>query len=690
MTQHTNRLAHETSPYLLQHAHNPVDWFPWGEEALAKARSENKPIFLSIGYSACHWCHVMERESFENDSTAAILNQHFVNIKVDREERPDLDDIYMSFVQMSTGSGGWPMSVFLTPDGKPFFGGTYFPPEEAYGRPGFPQLLDAVAEAWDNDREGILHGADTAVERLQSMLEMTQDPAAIEPAAIDTAVQQMLQRFDPIDGGFSGAPKFPPSYSLSVLMRQYRRTQEPRILKAVTFTLDKMAQGGIYDQLGGGFHRYSVDAQWLVPHFEKMLYDNALLVAAYCEAYQLTKNPLYKQVVVEVLDYVLRDMTDATGAFHSAEDADSEGEEGKFYVWTAAEIVSVLGEADTKLFRDYFDISDTGNFEHQKSILHLRTTPEDFAKRYSLSPDDFSLRLSQMKDKLMKVRSQRIRPHKDDKVLTDWNGLMISALARGYQISGDEKYLRAAERSAAFLQSTMATPVGLMRVYRAGKVKQHGFITDYAFLLNGLVDLYESNFDAHWLAWADKLAAEMLANFLDAQNGGFYMTIADQKDLLVRQKDSYDGAIPSGNSVAAMALLRLSALLDKKAYRTEAERTMASLAANANKVPMAYMNLLNAADFMSSRVREIAIVGKPSDPATKALLNQVYLSYLPNRVIALLDPSDPESIKGANLIPLLKDRPLLAGKSTAYVCENFVCKLPVATSIALAEQLAQE
>ncbi len=690
MTQHTNRLAHETSPYLLQHAHNPVDWFPWGEEALAKARSENKPIFLSIGYSACHWCHVMERESFENDSTAAIMNQHFVNIKVDREERPDLDDIYMSFVQMSTGSGGWPMSVFLTPDGKPFFGGTYFPPEEAYGRPGFPQLLDAVAEAWDNDREGILHGADTAVERLQSMLEMTPEPTAIEPAAIDTAVQQMLQRFDPIDGGFSGAPKFPPSYSLSVLMRQYRRTQEPRILKAVTFTLDKMAQGGIYDQLGGGFHRYSVDAQWLVPHFEKMLYDNALLVVAYCDAYQLTKNQLYKQIAVEVLDYVLRDMTDATGAFHSAEDADSEGEEGKFYVWTAAEIVSVLGEADAKLFCDYFDTSDTGNFEHQKSILHLRATPEDFAKRYSLSPADFNLRLSKMKDRLMKVRSQRIRPHKDDKVLTDWNGLMISALARGYQISGDEIYLRAAERSAAFLKSTMATPAGLMRVYRAGKVKQHGFITDYAFLINGLVDLYESNFDAQWLAWTDKLAAEMLAKFLDVQNGGFYMTIAGQKDLLVRQKDSYDGAIPSGNSVAAMALLRLAALLDKKSYRAEAERTMTSLAANANKVPMAYMNHLNAADFMASRVREIAIVGKPSDPATKALLDQVYLSYLPNCVIALLDPSNAESLKGANLIPLLKDRPLIGGKSTAYVCENFACKLPVATPAALAEQLAQE
>ncbi|MGB5106355.1 MAG: thioredoxin domain-containing protein [Candidatus Zixiibacteriota bacterium] len=689
MPQYTNRLAQETSPYLQQHAHNPVDWYPWGEEALNKARSENKPIFLSIGYSACHWCHVMERESFENDSTAAIMNRQFVNIKVDREERPDLDDIYMSFVQMSTGSGGWPMSVFLTPEGKPFFGGTYFPPEEAFGRPGFPQLLEAVADAWDNDREGILHGADTAVERLKSMLELTPEPAAISPDAIDTAIEQMLQRFDPINGGFSGAPKFPPSYALSTMMRQYYRTQEPRILKAITFTLDKMAQGGIYDQLGGGFHRYSVDAQWLVPHFEKMLYDNALLTVTYCDAYQLTKKPLYKLIATEILDFVLRDMTDATGAFHSAEDADSEGEEGKFYVWTAGEVVAALGEEDAKMFCDYYDVSTGGNFEHQKSILHARIAPEEFASRYSLTPDELQAILSTLKEKLLKVRSTRIRPSKDDKVLTDWNGLMISAFARGYQISAKDKYLLAAQNCASYLKSTLYSKDGLKRVYRAGFVKQHGFITDYAFLLNGLVDLYESDFDIAWLEWANYLALEMLEKFSDKQSGGFFMTIADQDDLLVRQKDSYDGAIPSGSSVAAMALLRLGLLLDNREFRSAAEKTIALLAANANKVPMAYMNLLNAADFMLHQPREIAVVGKPNDPATKELIREIYSTYLPNRVIALLIPAKLEASTAANLIPLLRERAMIDGKPAAYVCENFTCRLPVTSSSALAAQLRQ-
>ncbi len=687
MHLHTNRLAKETSPYLLQHAHNPVDWYPWGDEAFAKARNEDKPIFLSIGYSACHWCHVMERESFENDSIANIMNEHFVNIKVDREERPDLDDIYMSFVQMSTGSGGWPMSVFLTPEAKPFFGGTYFPPQDAYGRPGFPQILHAVVEAWNTDREGIVHGAETAVERLQAVLQTVQPATNLEPEAIDTATQQMLQRFDPIDGGFSGAPKFPPSYALSVMMRQYSRTNEPRLLKAVTFTLDKMANGGLYDQLGGGFHRYSVDAQWLVPHFEKMLYDNALLTVAYCDAYQLTQKPLYRRIVSETLDYILRDMTDESGGFHSAEDADSEGEEGKFYVWTPGEINSLLGEVDGRLFCDYYDASNQGNFEHKRSILHTRTATQEFAQQYSMTEAELEIRLTEMKTKLLTQRSRRVRPQKDDKILTDWNGLMISALARGYQITSEEKYRVAARRCAKFIQQNLSTSSGLMRVYRAGNIKQQGFITDYAFLINGLVDLYESDFDVKWLEWADQLAIEMLAKFEDKENGGFFMTIPNQADLLVRQKDSYDGAIPSGNSVATMALMRLSLLLDNKSYRDTAERTLRSLAASANKVPMAYMNLLNAADMTFHQPHEIAIVGRPSDESTQALIHCAYQTYIPGRVIAFYDPADPAISKITATIPLLRGRTMINGKATAYVCQNFVCQMPTNDVNVLSEQL---
>ena len=687
MPKSTNRLAKETSPYLLQHAHNPVDWFPWGEEAFEKARREDKPIFLSIGYSACHWCHVMERESFENDSIANIMNEHFVSIKVDREERPDLDEIYMSFVQMSTGSGGWPMSVFLTPEGKPFFGGTYFPPQEAYGRPGFAQILHAVEDAWSTDRAGIVHGAETAVERLHSVLQLTPPASALDPVTVDTAIQQMLQRFDPIDGGFSGAPKFPPSYSLTVMLQQYHRTKELRLLKAVTFTLDKMARGGMYDQLGGGFHRYSVDAQWLVPHFEKMLYDNALLTVAYCDAYQTTQQPLYKRIVAETINYLLRDMIDSTGGFHSAEDADSEGEEGKFYVWKPEEILAALGSEDGKLFCDYYDVVNQGNFEHQRSILHVRVGPAEFAQRYSIPETELESRLSVMKSKLLELRKHRIRPPKDDKILTDWNGLSISALARGFQVTGDNRYLAAAQRCAAFLRKTLDTPAGLMRVYRSGTVKQHGFITDYAFLSNGLIDLYESDFDIQWLEWADKLAAEMLAKFEDRDHGGFYMTIAGQKDLLVRQKDSYDGAIPSGSSVAMMTLMRLSLLLDNRVYRTAAERTLLSLAANANKAPLAYMNLLRAADMLSRQPYEIAVVGKADNDATHKLIEYVYKSFIPGRVIALIDPDSPNAAATTERIPLLKGRPKIEGRPTAYVCRNFVCRLPVATVEALAAQL---
>ncbi|MFH2055727.1 MAG: thioredoxin domain-containing protein, partial [bacterium] len=469
-----NHLAGSTSPYLLQHANNPVDWYPWGEEALQRARVEDKPIFLSIGYSACHWCHVMEHESFENPETATLMNEHFVCIKVDREERPDLDDIYMTFIQLSTGSGGWPMSVFLTPDLKPFFGGTYFPPEDRYGRPGFPNLLQNVATAWKTQRDQIEQSSEAFAARLQQVMGTTGAAGQFPENTLEQAAQQLLSGFDAVNGGFSGPPKFPPSYSLSLLMRYIKRRGDEQALRALTFTLDKMAQGGIYDQLGGGFHRYSVDTYWLVPHFEKMLYDNALLSRTYFEAYQLTGNDFYLRIGTEVLDYILRDMTDGAGGFHSSEDADSEGEEGKFYVWTPQEIVEALGEDDGKLVCDYFDVTEAGNFEDGKSILHVRGKAQLFAERYGLTFEELASNLAEARAGLLEARSRRIRPHKDDKVLADWNGLMLSSLARGYQLSGDEQYLRAANRCADFLRETMYRSDGLHRTYRQGAVGSHG------------------------------------------------------------------------------------------------------------------------------------------------------------------------------------------------------------------------
>jgi uncharacterized protein len=673
---------------LLQHSTNPVDWYPWGTDALDKARAENKPIFLSIGYSACHWCHVMERESFENDDIAAIMNRHFVNIKVDREERPDLDDFFMTFLQLTTGAGGWPMSVFLTPDGKPFFGGTYFPPEDAYGRRGFPFILKAVTQTWSVQQQQVLDSSTSLLAELQANLAATGPGGTLKPEILEEAMRQMLDRFDPVDGGFGGPPKFPPSYSLSLLMKQYSRSRNPHLLRAIFHTLDRMAFGGIYDHLGGGFHRYSVDAQWLTPHFEKMLYDNALLAAVYLEAYQLTGKSLYRTVATETLDYVLRDMRDPAGGFFSSEDADSEGIEGKFYVWTPEEVIAALGSHNGKLFCDYYDVTNAGNFDENHSILNLRVDPTKFAQSYALTPDQLESKLTGLRAEMLDLRSKRIRPHKDDKILTEWNGLMLSALAKGYQITNDLRYLNAARDCAQFLESTMHRDDGLLRVYRQGHAKQPGFLADYAFTANGLVDLYETSFDIHWLKLANRLVEEMVAKFLDVNAGGFFMTLADQPDLPVRPKDSYDGAVPSGNSVAAMALLRLSVLLGRNDFLDLALGTMLSLAGNVNKIPIAFMNLLNAFDFRYYPPSEIAIVGNRNDPATAALIEAAYTTYVPNKVIAFLDPNEPNSAKSRELIPLLQDRSFIDNTATAYVCKDFVCKLPVVKAEELSKQLA--
>jgi len=690
MPDHANRLINETSPYLLQHAHNPVDWYPWGEEAFAKARAEDKPIFLSIGYSACHWCHVMERECFENETIAALMNRLFVNIKVDREVRPDLDDLYMTFVQMTTGSGGWPMSVWLTPDGQPFFGGTYFPPEDAHGRRGFPAILHAVADAWRTERDQIIAGSEEVVAQLKTASALPAGAAKLNATTIATAVHQLLERFDPVEGGFGNAPKFPPSFALSLMLRRYRLESEPRLLRAVMLTLDKMARGGIYDHLGGGFHRYSVDNLWLVPHFEKMLYDNALLAVAYADAWQVTHEDRYRVVVTEILDYVLRDLADPAGGFHSAEDADSDGEEGKFYVWTESEIMAVLGAVDGRLFCDYYGVDPRGNFEHQRSVLNVRVKPDEFAARYNYSAASLTEHLGKLRRRLLAHRDRRNRPFKDDKVLTEWNGLMLSALARGSRITDDPRFLQAARRCAAFIEQTMLTPTGLMRVYRNGVVQQPGFLTDYAFVAAGLIDLYEASFEIRWLHLADRLVNEMIARFSDPVDGGFFMTSAGHTDILLRQKDSYDGATPSGNSVATMTLLRLAAFTGKEEYCKLAEDTIAALSGNAARVPTAYLNLLNAVDFAAGPIQQIAIVGPLRNSDIQMLLGALNRRSIPNVVVALFDPETVAADPAADpreLIPFLRDRVMQNNRPTAYVCENSVCQLPALTPEDLTAQL---
>ncbi len=690
MPEHTNRLIHETSPYLLQHADNPVDWYPWGEEAFAKARAEDKPIFLSVGYSACHWCHVMERECFDNEIIAALMNRLFVNIKVDREVRPDLDDLYMTFVQMTTGSGGWPMSVWLTPDGRPFFGGTYFPPEDAHGRRGFPAILHAVADAWRTERDKIIAGSEEVVAHLKAASALPAGGAKLNATTVATAVHQLLERFDPVEGGFGNAPKFPPSFALSLMLRRNRRDSEPRILHAVRLTLNKMASGGIYDHLGGGFHRYSVDNMWLVPHFEKMLYDNALLAVAYADAWQVTHDDRFRTIVTEILDYGLRDLADPAGGFHSAEDADSDGEEGKFYVWTESEIMEALGATDGHLFCDYYGVDRRGNFEHQRSVLNIRSDPYEFAPRYNYSVESLTDHLRKLRGRLLEHRDRRNRPFKDDKVLTEWNGLMLSALARGSRITNDPRYLEAALRCAAFIEQTLLTPQGLMRVYRNGVVQQPAFLTDYALVAAGLIDLYEASFEIRWLQLADRLVNEMIARFADPVDGGFFMTSADHTDILLRPKDSYDGATPSGNSVAAMTLLRLAAFTDREEYRKLAEDTIAALSGNAARVPTAYLNLLNAVDFAAGPTQQIAIVGPRRNSDTQILLAALNRRSNPNGVVAMFDPettaADPAS-DPRRLIPFLCDRAMQDGLPTVYVCENSVCHAPVTNPADLYTQL---
>jgi uncharacterized protein YyaL (SSP411 family) len=679
-----NRLANETSPYLLQHKDNPVDWYPWGEEALGRARDEDKPILLSVGYSACHWCHVMERESFEDEVTARMMNENFVNIKVDREERPDIDSIYMAAVQALTRHGGWPMTVFLTPDGAPFYGGTYFPPVPSRGIPSFQQLLLSVADAYENRREEVLGSAQAVRDYLQASTAAAMPEAeAAGTELLDRAADALLSQLDKRFGGFGGAPKFPQAMNLEVLLRHHYRTGDRSALDGVELTLRQMANGGIYDQLGGGFARYSVDAYWLVPHFEKMLYDNALLSRLYLETYQATGDAFYRRIAEETLDYVLRDMTSEEGGFYSAEDADSEGEEGKFYVWTPEELEAALDPEEAYLAARYWDVTERGNFEG-KNILHVPRPPEVVAGEFGLSSEELWDRIVGIRGKLFAVREKRVRPGRDDKVLAAWNGLMLRSFALAALVTGREDYREAAVKNATFIVERMKEGGRIHRSYKEGRARFNGYLEDYAMVADGLVGLYEATFEARWLVEADALLDAVSELFWNEEKRAFYDTPADHEELVTRPRDVYDNAVPSGTSVATEVLLKLALLLDRADYRQRAGDVLAGLAGGMEKIPGAFGRLLCALDFSTSEPREVAVVGDPGASDTRALLKTVYSVYLPNKVVAGRGPDDDEA---GGLVPLLAQRPAREGKATGYVCVQYACQTPTTDPEELARQL---
>ena len=678
-----NRLAQETSPYLLQHKNNPVDWYPWGEEALEKARAENKPIVLSVGYSACHWCHVMERESFEDEATAQIMNEHFVSVKVDREERPDIDSIYMSAIQALTRHGGWPMTVFLTPDGAPFYGGTYFPPAPRGGLPSFQQVLLSLAEAYENRRGEVEKSAESVREYLQAAAGAAIPKSAVGTELLDGAATSLSGELDRRFGGFGGAPKFPQAMNLEVLLRHHHRTGDGDVLSGVEITLRAMANGGIYDQLGGGFARYSVDQYWLVPHFEKMLYDNALLSRLYLEAYQATGDGFYGRIAEETLDYVLRDMTSDEGGFYSAEDADSEGEEGKFYVWTPAEIQAVLDPEEAELAQRYWDVTERGNFEG-KNVLHVPRAPEVVAAEFGLAPEKLWERIKGIRFKLFAAREERVRPGRDEKILAAWNGLMLRSFAFAARVLGREDYRETARRNAYLLLERLRSKGRLLRSYKGGRARFNGYLEDYAMVADGLLALYEATFETRWLAEAESLCDALLELFWDEDHRTFYDTPADHEELVTRPRDVYDSAAPSGNSVATDVLLRLALLLDREDYRARAEVVIEELSGGMERLPGGFGRLLAALDFYLSRPREVAIVGDPASPETRALIDAVYARYLPNKVVAGRAPEDEET---AGLVPLLAERPTQDGRATAYICEGYACQSPTTDPQELAGQL---
>jgi len=687
-----NRLIKEKSPYLLQHAFNPVDWFPWGDEAFDAARRENKPIFLSIGYSTCHWCHVMEHESFENDSIAETMNKFFICIKVDREERPDVDKVYMSAVQAMTGSGGWPLSIFLTQELKPFYGGTYFPPKDAHGRPGFPAVLERIHEIWESKREEVVESGNQLIALLQQERGLVQESIPVEESLLEKTYHQLAAQYDSKYGGFGNGPKFPRPAVLNFLFRYYARSKNEEALKMALTTLQAMARGGMYDHIGGGFHRYSVDGQWRVPHFEKMLYDQAQLVNSYLDAFQLTHDDFYSRIAGETLDYVLREMTDHDGGFYSAEDADSpepenptHASEGAFYLWTKKEIERLLQADNAKVFCHHFGVDEYGNALSDpqgefrgRNILFTPFTVEQTAKFFSMDEVAVTGVLEDGRAKLFAARLQRPRPLRDDKVITAWNGLMISAFARASHILREPRYANVARDAAQFIARALydSRTKTLHRRYRDGETKFDAQLDDFAFYVQGLIDLYEATFAIEWLKLALELHGTQVALFWDSSEGGFFDFSGENKSILLRTKEAYDGAEPAGNSVAALNLLRLTQMTGNSILKKQTEATMDFFYSVLQQSPHAMPQMMAALDFFFSPPKQIVIAGNGTSPRTTEFLDEIARHFLPNVVLLSADGGIGQEFLSERL-PFMASMAPKDGSATAYVCENYVCELPV-------------
>lgn len=680
--QKTNRLAAEKSPYLLQHAHNPVDWYPWGEEAFNKAKQDDKPIFLSIGYSTCHWCHVMERESFEDSQVAELMNEAFIPIKVDREERPDIDSIYMSVCQAVTGRGGWPLSIIMTPDRKPFMAATYIPKESRYGMAGMLDLVPAVSSMWNQKREELLANADEIVSAISGSISESAGGPGLDENTLERTYQMLRNSFDPANGGFGTAPKFPTPHHLTFLLRYWKRSGEPMALEMVKSTLKAMRMGGIYDHIGFGFHRYSTDPRWLVPHFEKMLYDQALIAIALVETYQVTRDPLYRENAEEIFRYALRDMRSPEGGFYSAEDADSEGEEGKFYLWTEEELEEVLGEIDAKLIKEIFMTSPEGNFldeatrtRNGRNILHLKESLRETAARRGDNYEVLRRSYDDSRRKLFEHREQRVHPSKDDKIMTDWNALMIIALSKAARVFGEPAYTQEAATTADFILSKMLCPEGkLFHRFREGEVAVEAFLDDYAFLIWGLTELYQATFNTEYLKNALYLNDQLLARFRDNVHGGFFHTAEDSEKLILRSKEIYDGAIPSGNSVCALNLLQLGRMTGNIDLENKAYEIMQIFSGQVSKMPIGYTQLLCALDFAVGPSREIVVVGDPESIETKEIISDINKEFMPNKVVLLKPPGMEEEI--STLAEYVSGMSMKDDRTTVHICQNYNCNLP--------------
>ncbi|MBP9854742.1 MAG: thioredoxin domain-containing protein [Candidatus Omnitrophica bacterium] len=702
-TPATNRLSKEKSPYLLQHAHNPVDWYPWSPEAFQKSKNEDKPIFLSIGYSTCHWCHVMEHESFENGMIAQYLNEHFVSIKVDREERPDIDAVYMSAVQAISGSGGWPLSVFLDSDKKPFFGGTYFPPQAKWGAPGLLDVLISIDHSWKNSREKLILSGATLTELLEKNQAGQREGQLLTDEIFTQALAQYKQSYDQQFGGFGFSPKFPTSHNLSFLLRYWKNTKNNDALIMVEKTLIQMAKGGLYDHLGGGFHRYSTDREWQIPHFEKMLYDQAIISRTYLEMYQIKKESFYADIVREVFDYCLRDLRDKNGAFHSAEDADSvdpyhpdskEKKEGSFYLWTYDHIYTLLNQQQADVISYYYGILKEGNAKSDphaeftgKNVLYCEHSLADTAQHFKISLPDVQKILNDAKYILFKERLNRVRPHLDDKVLVDWNGLMISSLAIGAKVLNEQRYLDAAEEAAQFILHNMMQNGRLLHRYRDGESAIQGTLEDYTFFINGLLDLYETTFNISYLKNALKLQQKMSELFWDGQKGGYFLTAEDASDLIYRPKEIYDGAIPSGNSVAALVLIRLYHMTFNKEYQIKADELFQAFSQNISQAPSAYAQFLIAFNFAVNPAQEIVIAGTLRDQNINAMADEIFQHFLPNKVVIHRDSDETLAKEIIQISPFTKNQVPILEKTTVYLCENSICQQPTSSLSELKKML---